>query len=144
MPFGGIPGFKLQSTQGPGKYGGAPKRKSQGNKFTSEERFVFNVSGPSPTTYFGMGRHEINPNASTRFNKQRRVLPSEYMVVGNNEMGGGDHQNDGKNLKPKIKGYKFSEEEGEQTGGGGVIRVLRISESNPKKTLYPGPAHYQI
>lgn len=41
------------------------------------KKYEENVSGPTPTQYFGLGRSEINLESSYKFDRQQRILPGE-------------------------------------------------------------------
>jgi hypothetical protein len=78
VPFGGIAGFKRQGPRGGsmGCGGGSPV-KVMGGKIHAGQKEPLKMEGPSPTSYFLMGRSEIRDNFSAKFPRERRILPGE-------------------------------------------------------------------
>lgn len=89
---------------------------------------------PGPTDYFGMGRTEINLNASYKFDRQKRVLPGEIYQMKPDYNNVLFHKDKGKSIKPELKGCKFPEAEPHE------YAPVYI---DPKMVYFPGPGAYQ-
>jgi hypothetical protein len=95
---------------GPGKYGGIARfraAQSGGGKFSRLTDVGPKMQGPTPTSYFGLGRSEINQEASFKFDRQRRILPGEQYSKKpdfNNVL---FHKDKGRGVRKELKGNKF-------------------------------------
>ena len=72
VQFGGQPNFKAQGVHGPGKYGGISKirsSKEKGGKFAVLKDDEPKAEGPTPCSYFGMGRSGIDDSTGNKFDR---------------------------------------------------------------------------
>lgn len=72
VPFGGQPKFKSQGGVDPCKYNGPTDFKTahlKGGKFRTHIKQNEDNEGPNPTSYFGLGRSELNTDASHKFDR---------------------------------------------------------------------------
>jgi len=114
VPFAGTPGF---TSQGPhlysqGKYTGSNvvrPSSSNGVKISLMKKYEENVSGPTPTQYFGLGRSEINLESSYKFDRQQRILPGEMYQKKPDYNNVLFHKDKGKGVRHHLKGAIFTE-----------------------------------
>ena len=85
--------------------------------------------GPTPTSYFGLGRSEIDQEAAHKFDRQRRVLPGEMYSMKPDTNNVLFHKDKGRGVRHEIRGNRFSE------GAGMPIE-------DPRKKTFPGPGQY--
>ena len=73
---------------------------------------------PTPTSYFGLGRSEINQETAYKFDRQQRVLPAEKQMLKPDYNNVLFHKDKGRGVKKEIRGNKF------QVGAGMPVEDL--------------------
>jgi hypothetical protein len=93
------------------------------------KKYEENVTGPTPTQYFGLGRSEINLESSYKFDRQQRILPGEMYQQKPDYNNVLFHKDKGKGVRHHLKGAIFTEGQG-------------MPLEDTKKINFPGPGHY--
>ena len=112
VPFGGQPKFRSQGGVDPCKYNGPTDFKTahlKGGKFSTHNKQKEVTEGPNPTSYFGLGRSELNTEAAHKFDRDRRILPGEQYMQKPDYNNVLFHKDKGRGVKHDIKAYKFSD-----------------------------------
>lgn len=85
----------------------------KGGKFNLNENKEKEEEGPTPSTYFGLGRSELNTVNGVKFDRTVRHLPGDYW-----EKPDYDnvlfHKDKGPGVKKKIKGAFFPQADEQQ------------------------------